>query len=443
MSSLALIGLAMISFFMWAVMTKRISAMNGLIVIPMVVAVALGFGPQVGGFAKSGIAKVVNIATMIAFAILYFGIMIDAGLFDPLVNKILDLVHGDPMRVVVGTTLIAGVVSLDGDGATTYMITCSAMMPIHKRLGINPLILPAVTIMINGVWNLLPWGGPTGRVMASLGAEASEVFIPLLPGMVAGAIWVVFVAYVLGMRERKRLGILEWTPAVAAQAHKEFSHCDIESGADECKEALRPGMFWVNLVMTVGLMGALLAEVLPLNVLFMLFSAFALIINYPNLKDQGKRVQAHAENAFPVLSMIFAAGIFMGVLSGTKMVDAIANLIVALIPPSMGPYMTIIVAFASIPGTFFLSNDAFYFGVLPVLVKAGAAYGIPAAEMGRASLLGQGGHLLSPMVASTYLLIGMTGINFGDFQKYTLPWATGTSIVFIIVALLTGIITVH
>ncbi len=70
-----------------------------------------------------------------------------------------------------------------------------------------------------------------------------------------------------------------------------------------------------------------------------------------------------------------------------------------------------------------MSNDAFYYGVLPVLAEAAKAYGIDPVEIGRASLVGQPVHLLSPLVASTYLLVGLAGVEFSDHQKYTFKWA--------------------
>lgn len=107
----------------------------------------------------------------------------------------------------------------------------------------------------------------------------------------------------------------------------------------------------------------------------------------------------------------------------------------------MGPHLPLITAIVSMPFTFFMSNDAFYFGVLPIIAEAASAYGIDAAEIGRASLLGQPVHLLSPLVPSTYLLVGMAGVSFGDHQKFTIKWAVGTTIVMTIAALLIGIIS--
>ena len=121
------------------------------------------------------------------------------------------------------------------------------------------------------------------------------------------------------------------------------------------------------------------------------------------------------------------------------MVDAMANSVVTLIPDALGPQLPIITALLSMPFTFFMSNDAFYFGVLPILTK-GATYGISATEMGRASLLGQPVHLLSPLVASTYLLVGMAKVDFGEHQRFTLLWAVGTTMVMLITGIVIGII---
>ena len=170
--------------------------------------------------------------------------------------------------------------------------------------------------------------------------------------------------------------------------------------------------------------------------------AFALLINYPTLKEQQARIVANGANAMPVVAMVFAAGIFMGIMAGSKMVDSMALSLIAAIPPSMGPHMSLISALLSLPGTFFLTNDAYYFGVLPVLAKAAASYGISPEEMGRAALIGQGSHLLSPLVPSTYLLVGLNKVEFGDLQKYCLLPAIGVSVVWLITAVTLGLIRI-
>jgi len=429
---LAIAGFAMITVFMYLIMSKRMSAMTALMLVPVVFAAGLGFvDANLGKMMVAGVTKVSRTGIMICFAILYFGIMIDAGLFDPLIERILKAVHGDPVRVCVGTALLAAIISLDGDGSTTYMVTCSAMLAVHRRVGLNPLILPSLALLQNSVMNIIPWGGPTGRVLAALGVESSDVFVPLIPGMFMGTIWVCFVAYRWGIKERARLGVIDLV--------HDGSHANV-SEDPEADKLKRPDKFIYNLILTIILMAALVKEVLPLMILFMIGTALALLINYKSLKEQQARIVANGANAMPVVAMVFAAGIFMGIMDGTKMADAMAKVIIAAIPTAWGPHFPVITAALSLPGTFFLTNDAFYFGVLPVLTKAAAVYNIPAAEMGRAALIGQGSHLLSPLVPSTYLLVGLNKIEFGDLQKYALLPAIGVSVVWLITAVTLGFI---
>ena len=431
-TTLGIAGFTMILLFMYLIMSKRMSAMNALILIPIVFALALGFhDAKLGKMMFDGVKKVAPTGIMICFAILFFGIMIDAGLFDPIIKKILKVVHGDPMKVCVGTAVLAAFISLDGDGSTTYLVTCSAMLAVHRKLGIRPIILPALAVMENQIMNIIPWGGPTGRVLASLSVDASQVFTPMIPCMITGTMFVLFMAYRWGMQERARLGVLD------------ISHADNQFTVSEDPEAdklKRPEKFWINVALVVVLMTCLMMGVLPLAILFIIATALALLVNYKN-KDQQARIAANGANAMPVVAMVFAAGIFMGILSSTKMIDAMSQMIIAGVPESMGPHFAFITALISLPGTFFMTNDAFYFGVLPVLAKAAAVYDIPADMMGRAALIGQGAHLLSPLVPSTYLLVGLNKVEFGDLQKFALLPSICVSLIWLATSVMLGTIT--
>ena len=433
-SMLTLLAYGMIVVFMALIMTKRMSVLTALALVPIVFGVIAGFGPKLGPMMLDGIKALAPTGVMLTFAILYFGIMIDAGLFDPVVRLVVRLVHGDPVKIVVGTAALALFVSLDGDGSTTYLITTTAMLPLYTRLKMDRLVLASVIMQAGGVMNILPWGGPTARAAAALKLDMGQVFPPLVPAMIVGVAWVLFVAWLLGRRERKRLGIL--SESKLGDMHASMS----ETGSSDDASIRRPKLIWVNMSLTVALLGALIAGLLPLPVLFLVAFALALLINYPSLEEQKARIAANAGNALAVVSVIFAAGIFTGILSGTKMVDAIAGSVVALVPPALGPYLAVITGILSMPFTFFLSNDAFYFGVLPILTEAASHYGISAAEMARASLVGQPVHLLSPLVPSTYLLVGLAKVEFGDHQKFTLKWTVATSLILLLVNLAVGVI---
>ena len=429
---LTFLAYAMIVVFMALIMTKRLPAMVALILVPIAFGIATGFGPVLGPMMFDGIKKLAPTGVMLMFAILYFGIMIDAGLFDPVVRFIIRIVGGDPMKIVVGTVVLAMSVGLDGDGSTTYMVTAAAMLPLYTRLGMSPLVFTCVVMMASHNMNLLPWGGPTARVVTALELDMKDVFVPLIAPMIITALWVVFVAYLLGMGERRRIGIVKLNADGAGEA--------VMVGSDP--SLLRPKLLWFNVALTVALLVLLVWGVLPLPVLFMVAFAIALTVNYPGLQQAKERTAAHAENALPVVALIFAAGIFVGILSGTRMVDAIADSVIVAVPQWMGPYMAIVTAVLSIPFTFFISNDAFYYGIVPILAKTAAVYGITTAEIARASLVGQQVHLLSPLVASTYLLVGLAKVEFGDHQRKTILWALSAAAVMLIATIVCGVVPV-
>lgn len=430
---LAILAFTMVATFMTLIMTKRLSALVALILVPTLFAIGMGFSAGLGDMMLDGVRDLAPTGVMLIFGILYFGLMIDAGLFDPLIKVIVRLAHGDALRITIGTVVLALLVSLDGDGTTTYMITTAALLPLYRHMKMDVRIMACLIIMSSAVMNLLPWGGPTARAATALNLDPRDVFVGLIPAMVVTAAWVLVVAWIFGMRERRRLAEL------CKNGAKDMSgEAVVAQDAGDVK-ARRPHLMWINLALTAVLMVCLIVGVLPLAILFMLGFAVALMINYPSLQQQRERISAHAGNALAVAGLVFAAGIFTGILSGTKMIDAMADMIIACVPQSLGPYMAPITALLSMPFTFLISNDAFYFGMLPILAKTGAEYGISAMDMAQASLVGQQIHLLSPLVPSTYLLATMAGIEFGEHQRFTLKWALGSCLVFLPACLLLGI----
>jgi CitMHS family citrate-Mg2+:H+ or citrate-Ca2+:H+ symporter len=349
-------------------------------------------------------------------------------------------VRGDPVRITVGTVILAVLVSLDGDGSTTYMVTVAALLPLYRRLGLNPLIMACLIMLCSGVMNLTPWGGPTARAAAALQVEAGALFLPMVPAMAAAVAWLLLLAWLYGRSERKQLGVLRLDRAPPDGGFDDLSLSpDGEVTVSSDPTVRRPRLLAVNALLTLVLLGTLVSGAVPLPVLFMTGFALATLINYPRPADLRARIAAHAPNAIAMVALIFAAGVFTGVLSGTGIAEAMPRTLLALVPPSMGPWMASITAALSLPMTFFVSNDAFYFGVLPVLAEAGAQYGVSREAIGAASLVGQPFHLLSPLVPSTYLLISLAGVELGDHQKFTLRWALATCAVLFAAAALTGV----
>jgi CitMHS family citrate-Mg2+:H+ or citrate-Ca2+:H+ symporter len=471
---LTILGFAMIATFLVLIMMKKMSPIAALVLIPALFCVFVGKGAKLGDYVLDGVTDLAPTAAMLMFAIVYFGVMIDVGLFDPVVRGILKFCKADPMRIVVGTAVLAAIVSLDGDGSTTFMITVSAMYPLYKRLKMSLVVMTGVAAMANGVMNTLPWGGPTARAATALKLDASDIFVPMIPALLVGLLFVFVLSYVLGVRERRRLGVLTLDEVLVEEKVEEKetetvlvgaggsgdgkvsmrkgvaggagSGTDADEqdddfqGLDPHRATLRPKLYWFNALLTVGLLTAMIMEVLPIPVLFLLGAALVLTVNFPHIPDQKARIAAHAENVLNVSGMVFAAAVFTGVLQGTGMVDNMAKWMVDVIPAGMGPHMALVTGILSLPLTYFMSNDGFYFGVLPVLAEAGAAHGVSPLEMARASLVGQPLHMSSPLVPAVYVLVGMAKVEFGDHTKFVVKWAALTCLVILGAGMLFGII---
>jgi CitMHS family citrate-Mg2+:H+ or citrate-Ca2+:H+ symporter len=498
---LVLLGFAMIAVFMVLIMTKKLTPVLALIIVPTVFGLFAGAGLGIGDMVMDSMKSMTSTAALLMFAIIYFGLMIDVGLFDPLVRFILRKLGNDPAKVVLGTALLAAAVSLDGDGSTTFILTTAAMLPIYLRLKMSPVVLTCVAGLANGTMNIVPWGGPTARAASALKIDVNDVFVPMIPSLIAGLAVVLVFAWVLGLQERNRLRATQpeiWgTPSTAEQ----FTAGGFDGGApagggrtgrggsagsgrgsapvpatggpavggspegssvavlerteilvddsdtamadtalDPNRKTLRPKLQWFNLALTVAVMGMLIADLVPLPYVFMVGSAIALLVNFPHVKDQAAQIVAHAPSIVAVVSMVMAAAVLTGVLTGTGMVEAMSAWLVQIIPSSMGPLMAVITGVLSIPMTFFMSNDAFYFGVLPVLSETAAHYGISAAEMARASITGQPFHMQSPLVPAILLLVSLAKVDLGDHHKKVLWRSAVVALVMLAVAVLTGAI---
>lgn len=437
-SVLAFLGIAMVVAFMALIMMKKLSPFTSMIIIPIIFGVIAGYGvPETFKYAMNGIKSVASTFAMMTFAILYFGVMLKAGLFDPMVDKVVGWCKGDPLKVLVGTAVLALFVSLDGDGTTTVMICCTALIPIYNRLGIKKIYLATLIILENCIMNLIPWGGPTARVMSVMQLDANQILPPLVPGMVVSAIYAVGVAYYLGLKERKRLGVKE---NIQNTVNK------YEESEDDSKWK-RPKMIWANLILTIAIVVLLIKGFAASAILFGVGVALALVINYSSPKLQRQVISELAPDMINVVMMVLGAGVLMGVLNGPAndageyvagMSNAIAVMLTNIIPASLGRYFAVFIAIVSAPGTYLLNNDAFYFGVLPPLAATAQAYGFTSLQIGFAALMGQAFHFLSPLVPFIYLLMDQTEITLGEYQGYIFRWCVGIFVIFMVCGLALG-----
>lgn len=443
---LALIGVLTIVIMLVLIMTKKLQTLLALIIVPIIGCLVAGFTGNIvleegvftvktmGDFITAGLKSIAPTGVMFIFAILFFGILTDAGTFDPIIRKILQVVGKDPVKICIGTVILACLVHLDGSGAVTFLIAIPAMLPLYEKLGMRKTTLATLVALGAGVMNMLPWGGPTIRAITAMSSNIEELFTPMIIPMIFGLAFILGVAIFLGKSEKKRLG------AALDAIELDDSH----HAATEADELKRPHLFVFNIALIIVAVVVLIKSILPPAAVFMIATAIALLVNYPDKKMQSERVDAHAKSALMMASMLFAAGSFIGIMQNSGMLTAMAEAIVKVIPASVGQFMPVLVGIISMPASLLFDPDSYYYGVMPVLASAVEQMGVNPIMIARASIIGQmtTGFPVSPLTGATFLLTGLAGIDLGEHQKHTIPFAFMTTIVMLIVAVIVGAISI-
>lgn len=439
--SLSIIGFITIIVIVALLISGRVSPLVAMVIPPVIATFIAGFSAKdLGEFFSSGLSSVMNVAVMFIFAIIFFGIMQDSGLFEPFINKMIALTRGNVITVAVVTVLIAVVAQLDGSGASTFLITIPALLPLYLRLRMNPYLLLLLVAGGAAIVNMIPWGGPLGRVASVLDTDVTELWYPLIKIQVVGVILMIALAVFMGILEKKRIlkayGTLQFTDQDVPMTQGIIS-------TEVDKSLQRPKLIWVNAIIAFAVIAILVSGILPAGLAFLIGVAIALPVNYRTPKEQMARVQAHAPSALTMASIIISAGLFLGVLNGTGMLTAIANDAVKILPTALSSYLHIIIGVLGVPFDLLLSTDAYYFALFPVVEQIGLSFGIDSFSTAYAMIIGNiVGTFVSPLAPAVWLALGLSGLEMGKHLKFSFFWMWGLSIVLLIVAVLFGVIAV-
>ena len=430
-TKLAIIGFVMVLILIICLIKKIVIPPVAFILLPTIAALVAGFDPMaVNKFAASGISKMVSTVSLFVFSISFFSLMSEQGVFDPVVNFLIKKAGTNVTLVLLATAAVGIIGHLDGSGATTFIITITAMLPMFKKLKMDNRALMLLVCVAIGVMNVCPWGGPTIRAATVLETDPNNLWHRLLP--VQGAMLVITfaVAFILSGVQKRRIAKLGLTADDSA-----------EESASQAKASTLPTWIrWFNFILVIAVICALMFGSFNPAYVFMLALAVSLPLNIKVLKEQNSKLKNYGVAAMAMVVTLFSAGIFTGVLSGTGMLNAMASAVVTIIPPDLGRYTHFIVACFAVPLIMCLGTDSFYFGLLPVVVGIATQFGVNPMDVACVMLVAENvGVMISPLSPAMYLGLGLLEIEVGEHIKYSLPWIWGISLISITACIVLGV----
>lgn len=427
---LGLVGYSIIALVLVLVIWKKLYVIPTLILAPVIGALIAGFSPeQIGSFVSSGLEGIVAITAMFAFAVWYFSLMREYGLFDPLIARVIRGIASRPATLTLGTVFIGMVTHLDGSGATTMLVTIPAMIPLYDALDVDRKILAALVGLTAGTMNMVPWGGVVVRGVSAIDpATITNIYNPMIPAHSAGLLTVLGISVYFSRRVRG-----------GTEKLADLNDDELLNDALNGRTPVTDWRWGFNVALTVAVIAALISGFTSPAMAFMVGVVIALLVNSPKYDAQRDILERYADQVMTYVGILFAAGVLIGVLSESKMISEMANILVAIIPKSLGSFLPVIMGVIAMPASLLFSPDAFYFGVLPVLAETSSQFGFTEVEMVRAAIVGQMtvGFPISPLTGATFLLIGLAEVELGDHIKFTFPWMWFTSLVILVIAIIT------
>ena len=391
---------------------------------------------EMAGFIKDGVKGVHSTAILFIFSVLFFGVMTDAGMFDKIIGALMKKVGNNVIGVTLMTCLIAIIGHLDGGGASTFLITIPAMLPVYKRLHMRRETLLLICVTSMGVMNLLPWGGPTMRAASVLGVEPNDLWGQIVPMQVVGLVLAVGTAIFWGFQEKKRIAKL------GDAAVEDAGKYDDSDSEEKNNELARPKNFIFNVILTLAVIIVLVMDIFPSYYVFMVGCALGILVNYRGKKLQNSIIKSHAASGLTMASTIMCAGVFLGVLSKSGIMEKMAIMMASVIPASMGKFLPVIIGVLSVPLALLFDTDSYFYGLLPVLISVGNQFGVNPAHIAIAMVVCRNcATFISPVAPATYLGIGLAGVEIKDHIKYCFGWQWGVSLICLVAGLILGVIS--
>lgn len=402
-------------------------------VLPVIAALILGFAlDDITKMYLDGFSHAAKNAVLAMFSVMFFFMMNEVGAFDPIVDVIVSKSRGNVIAVFIAATAIAMMTTMDGQSASTIVVTVPVMYPIFKKMKIRPVNLAFIITMTVGVFMYAPYTSAMLAVSTSLGISVQEVWGRILPVFGVGVVGCFVMAVIMAVIEKKRI-----------MAGKN-DHLEVDTNEESAveKKEISPWhrkLLPFNWIITIILMVCLFTNSVNSTFLFVFIFSFTVFVNYPSARQQVGVMRKAAPMAMFIAIIFMVAGGYAKVMSETGMMDAMVGTLLGLAPQSLTRYLHVILGFIAMPINFVLGPDTFYFGLTPLAGNIASSYGISLVAFCVTLMIGKGvGMLCSPTTPNLYLLTDMCHVSTTEYFKFTFFRLWGFSVILLIVGFILG-----
>ncbi len=408
------VGFLMLAVIVVLLLTNKTSIIPVFGIIPIIAALILGYGlKDIQGFMNDGFKSVLNTIILFSFAVMFFSLLSDVGMFDVIVNRVMKYLGNNVLAVLYVACFVTMISHLDGSGATTALVTIPTMLPIFKKMKIRPVCIVFVMSIMSGAMNITPWCASMLRVTSVTGLDAQVLWRYLAPIQAFAIV----------------CGLLLMIPIAAMEKKNGAGMTDVEfaelkaSLNQPAKVSVSKPVLVFDLILTAVMVVGLLLGWFGTAIGFIVAFGLALVVNFKTTKEQGGKIKQYGGPAINMVMTIIAIGVLVGVMNGTGMIEGMTNAILAVLPESLGQHLCFVVSLFVVPINTIIGSDNVYFALTPIMQSLVSTYGVsdlalatsivvPCALAANVTLIG----------ASPYLALGLADVTMGEHLKYSFKW---------------------
>lgn len=404
--------------------------------VPIIAAVLMGFSlKEVNGFIGNGLKSVSGTLFLMVFAVLYFGILTEAGIFKALIKFIMRFLGNSVLGSMLVTAVLAMASQLSGSGATCALCTLPTMRPVFEKQKIRMPALLLIESIASGVICLMPWAPGINEASSYVGLDVYEVFLFLRPLIIFSIICVLLLCIPVSILE-KRHGAGMNEAEFAALKQELDQPLELPLGKNT---AVFDGVF------TLILLAALLAGKVSSNLGFAFGYVLLLMVNYRTAGERGEYLKRHCAQAMNMAFTMLGVAVLVGVNTGTEALNELAALIAGTSNAGILAHLPFILCVLSmllsitIGGT---KNSVILPAIIPIVTSLNLGF-TPVQIMGSIFATGVISANLNLFNASPYLALSLAGgVEMKEHLKYSLIPIYGFSLLMLAFMIVTGMLPV-